>query len=96
MVATYLAQYPQEWPQVGRVCSVTDGQLEIQWFTGTTTSQWKPLTLPVPGTRGERQPWKETIQETAIITTPFALTRTGRLPGEMQLELRELRDRYLS
>ena len=80
---------------MGRVCGLKDGQLDVHWYTGTITSQWKPLTLPVPGTRGERQPWKEVIQDTAVITTPFRLTRTARLPGEVQLELRELRDRYI-
>lgn len=96
MIATYLGQYQKEWPQVGRVCCVNNGELEVQWYTGTTTSQWKPLTLPVLGVRGERQPWKETIPDTSVITTPFRLTRTARLPGDVQLELRELRDRYIS
>lgn len=95
MVATYLQQYPREWPQVGQVINKKEGHLELQWFTGTTTSQWKPLTLSMPGVRGERQPWRETIMESAVITTPFTLTRSGRLPGDVQVELKELRDRYI-
>ena len=51
--------------------TVNDGQLEVEWFTGTITSQWNQ-TLPTPG-RSDEQPWMETIPSSAVITFPFNL-----------------------
>ena len=51
--------------------TVNDGQLEVEWFTGTITSQWNQ-TLPTPG-RSDEQPWMETIPRSAVITFPFNL-----------------------
>ena len=95
MVATFLKEYPGHWPQVGRVCSIAAEETELQWFTGSTTTTWKPLNIPILGGKGHREPWKESVANTTIISLPFKLTKTGRLPGEIQTELRELKDKYV-
>ena len=91
MVAVFLDQYRQDWPQVGRVQEVLDGEIMIQWFTGTVTSQWKPLMKSMENA-GLKEPWTECIDPANLLMPPFSLTRTCKLPGEVQQELRKKYD----
>ena len=87
MVAVYLESYRQDWPQIGCILQVRDEDLKIQWYTGTMTSTWKPLT--VRSEANEDEPWAETVSPTQLLSAPFSLTRTNRLPGEVKQELRK-------
>ena len=96
MVATYQEDYSSQWPQIGKVKEVnTDSTLTLQWYTGTTTSPWQPLNVPVKGQRGVRCPWEETVQLGIVILPPFQLTAGDKLPCSIVNSLKEKRDEYL-
>ena len=86
MVALYLEAYRQDWPQVGRVLEVRDGFLNIQWYSGTITSTWKPLSMR--SAQNVEEPWTEMVSTTKLLFAPFSLTGSKRLPGEVRQDLR--------
>lgn len=94
MVATYVAEYSTHWPQVGRVCHVMENTIQVAWYTGTLTSRWKEVKIPVQGQRGRRQLWMEAIPSGAVILPPFKLTPGEKLPLQVMTALREKHDDF--
>ncbi|XP_011676562.1 uncharacterized protein LOC115926085 [Strongylocentrotus purpuratus] len=95
MVATYLPEYSTHWPQVGCIRSVhEDKSLQIEWYTGTLTSKWKEVKVPVKGQKGRKQLWVETIDSSSVILPPFSLTAGEKLPLQTVNGLREKHSSY--
>ena len=89
MVASYQEQYGNEWPQIGRVKGLGADELMVDWFTGTTSSKWKRITVPVKGQRGARRPWEGMLPRDSIILPPFQLTHGDKLPLNVIQSLKE-------
>ena len=84
MVLTDVEKYVDEWPQVGKIVTLEADFVKIQWFKGSKTGQWNPCTVPVPGQRGKRMPWHETISVSDIWMTDFSLTNKNCLPKHVK------------
>ena len=89
MVACDIEKYEDEWPQVGKIVSIEEQTVEVQWYTGTYSSVFKPVMLPVPGRRGDRQPWREKVLSAEILFS-FSLTRGKKLPKDIAQRLKEI------
>nr|XP_054753079.1 uncharacterized protein LOC129258865 isoform X1 [Lytechinus pictus] len=94
MVATYLQEYSTHWPQVGRVCKVQCETIDVEWYTGTMTSKWKEVKLAIPGQRGRKKLWIDTIPSNSVILPPFKLTPGEKLPQMIANALREKHEDY--
>ena len=98
LVATYLNEYSNEWPQIGQVTKVLRGsKVELLWFTGTLSSKWKKLRVRVKERRlrrGVREEWKEEVDRRNIILPPFKLTAGGKLPRSTMRALKDMKDDY--
>ncbi|XP_071500356.1 uncharacterized protein [Diadema antillarum] len=90
MVAVFLEDFRNEWPQVGKITAIHNATVNVHWFTGTTTSQWDELNKP--GRNGQSEAYISTIPKTSFLTGSFNLTGHGKLPQEIQRQLREKRE----
>ena len=80
MVAVYLSKYP-EFPQIGRVQSVSETAINIAWFDGTFNDIWNIVKLR----RG-----KECIEKDNILLLyDIEFTKEQRLKKDTQKALRE-------
>lgn len=86
LVATFVPEYRDEIPQIGRVLTVEEEVVTIEWLQGTYSSLWK-----VCKRREGRNvvPWVEDIPKTAIISK-VELTKGQRLPGAVKTKLKSL------
>lgn len=89
MVLTKIDKYNDDWPQVAKVQHVCNDMVTVTWYKGWTGS-WIESTKPVPGNRGKRMPWQETIQMSDIWFDNFSLTANGKLPTRVKQAI----DRY--
>ena len=84
MVGVFMEEYSHEWPQVGKITSIDETTISLHWYTGTITSKWTAIN------KGRtKEPFMQTIRKSAIITNPFRLTGTSKLPQDIQRFLRE-------
>ncbi|XP_060551751.1 uncharacterized protein LOC132713258 [Ruditapes philippinarum] len=83
-------KYPDEFPQLARVISVSDENLELLWYKGAKTTTWKPASRPVKGQRGQREPWTEIVPSIAVMFYDFQLTPLGKLPQHIKEVLDQL------
>ncbi|XP_071958009.1 uncharacterized protein [Antedon mediterranea] len=88
MVATALRRYPTEWPQIGKIFSINNNEVEVVWYTGTYTSRFVLC-------EKDGQEWREIISKEEVISI-FNLTPTSRLPTNVIVKLKELRDDFLN
>ena len=88
LVATYISDYRDEIPQIGKIVNVEGlpNSITIEWLQGTYSSIWK-----VCKKREGRAlvPWVEEIPKTAIISS-VKLTKGQRLPGSVRDKLKSL------
>ena len=89
MVGVFLEEYVNEWPQVGKVTAIQGDNVTVHWYSGTTTSKWTSITRQAHGNREIQEPFIETIPTASIITHPFNLTGTAKLPQDVQRHLKE-------
>ncbi len=90
MVLTDLDKYEDEWPQVGQVTEIAgNDEVLIHWFKGTKTTAWTPCTVPMPGQRGRRMAWLETINKQDILLK-CQLTGKNMLPKHVKDQLDNL------
>ena len=94
MVGVFLEQYINEWPQVGKVTAIQADNITVHWYSGTTTSTWTSINRPANGRRGIQEPFIETIPSSSIITHPFNLTGTAKLPQDLQRHLKEKHEEF--
>ena len=90
MVAVFLENFRNEWPQVGKLTALHKDTADVHWYTGTTTSRW--VALDKPGRNGQSEAYISTICRTSFITGSFNLTGHCKLPQEIQRQLREKRE----
>lgn len=76
-------QYAGEWPQIGQIISHEGDEVDIHWYGGSKTSQWKPCKRSVPGERGRRTDWVEKCLTSHIVST-FKLTGSGNIPRHIK------------
>ena len=86
MVAVYLPEFHNEWPQIGKILNIADGTIILHWFSGTTTSKWTHMQQR---SKGVCESYTGTAPISSIVTPSFGLTRTEKLPQEIQRILRE-------
>ncbi|XP_063439429.1 uncharacterized protein LOC134720824 isoform X3 [Mytilus trossulus] len=84
MVLLNLAEYEKEWPQVAQVINSDEETCMIHWFRGSQTKPWKPCSRAIPGKKGKREAWTQTINITEIIRNSFCLTKGGFLPKNVK------------
>jgi hypothetical protein len=89
MVLTDIIQMANKlmWPQVGRILSVTDEVIRIQWFRGSLTGTWRPCTI-INTESMNRVPWEQDIHIDAVpevvIHQGFHLTNKSFLPKHVK------------
>lgn len=82
MILTNMEKYHDEWPQVAQVVNINDNDdnITVQWYKGSISTSWLPCTIPVPGQRGKRMPWKEQVKRDDIWLSKYKLTNKNCLP----------------
>ena len=89
VVALKCPQY-SERPQIGRVLSVDGQNVNLLWFDGAWTTQWKEYKYKV----GKKIcTWEEQVSLNDIIMTNIKLTKTMRLTSDTKNKLQELYDK---
>ncbi|XP_063964995.1 uncharacterized protein LOC129278782 [Lytechinus pictus] len=96
MMCVFLEEYRNEWPQVGKITALHEDSATLHWFTGTTTSNWTALDTPSRGLNGGGEPYISTVLKSSFITGSFTLTPQGKLPQDIQRQLREKREELYS
>jgi len=76
-----VAKYREtDFPQIGEIVEAdiagANGDLLIQWYTGSFTGKWKKID------------WRETIETADIFYRKLSLTNTQKLPLDAQNAIR--------
>ena len=83
--ALRLKEYDDEVPQIAKVVSIDELEVNIEWWIGGWTKTWNQWK-----TKGQVN--TATVHKNAIIMAPFAFTKSNRLPREVCDKLRKLYD----
>lgn len=88
MCLLQVLKYMPEWPQVGRIVEVDEGNktFTIHWYAGNTTTSWQPINISVGKFRREL---KETLPFCCAILYGWQLTSTAKLPNIVRQKLKE-------
>lgn len=89
IVAVYLSKYP-EFPQIGKVRSVTDNTVTISWYDGAYNDIWSIVKLK----KGED--WQESIEKNSVLLYDIEFTRGQRLKKDTQKALRDYFDEFIN
>ena len=83
MVALRLVKYFDEIPQIGKVVSVSDMEVTIEWFIGSYSDVWISW-------KRNNKVVKETVPKNAVIYSDIDLTKSSRLKPSTRKALQEL------
>lgn len=85
LVAVHCDHY-NDLPQIGKVLSMSENTLEVDWYAGSWTTMWKQAKK-----RSGRQliPWTEHIPKSSVRLFDFTLTEAGRLRKATVQRLKE-------
>lgn len=86
MVLTKIERYCDEWPQVAEISSIDNDNVHVTviWYKGARCTTWSRCSIPVPGQRGKRMPWKEIINKEDIWLSGWKLTNANLLPKHVK------------
>ena len=71
--------YPLDWPQVAKIIEVGSGQLTISWCKASYTGYCSEIKRKIHG-KAAPVVWEETVQMKDIISDPFELLPSSKLP----------------
>lgn len=89
MVAVNIPKYRPEKPQIGRVLSINESDMEVLWLLGTWTGAWKVFKKRQ---NREMVEVKEVIPTASVLLAGFNLTQTGKLKQATKDKLKPMYD----
>ena len=73
VVAVYTKEYFNHWPQIGEIMDIDEECITLQWYNATYTGICTKAML-------DGKDWMDQISRDLIISDPFMLTPSGKLP----------------
>ena len=82
MLCVYSTEFPTQWPQVGKVVDRSEIDITLTWY-GQNEGELTYNPMYVSKNKNKRTPYTSTVPLSCIVTEPFNLTSTRRLPKKI-------------